>query len=198
MKSSRKYRVIIIEPSVIVQKGLESIISNSGCEFQTVGVFSDFSHYSSFSNTLDPDIFLVNPGIIAFNRKESIRNFLPESIYIPVAAIVYMHVYIESIRQFNGYIDIYDSPAKITEKLREFILKNNSSELVSENYDLTEREKEILISVSSGNTNKEIALCFGISIHTVMSHRKNIIRKTGIKSISGLTVYALLNGLIEQ
>ena len=198
MKNRRKYRVIIIEPSVIVQKGLESIIANSGCEFETVGVFSDFSHYSSFSNTLDPDIFLVNPGIIAFNRKESIRNFLPESAYVPVAAIIYMHINGESIRQFNGYIDIYDSPAKITEKLRGFILKNNSSEVVSESYDLTDREKEILISVSSGNTNKEIALSFGISIHTVMSHRKNIIRKTGIKSISGLTVYALLNGLIEQ
>jgi len=198
MRNRRKYRVIIIEPSVIVQKGIESIITNSNCEFETVGLFSDFSHYSSFSNTLNPDIFLVNPGIIAFNRKESIKNYLPESAYVPVAALLYMHVNGECIRQFNGYIDIYDNAAKITEKLRDLILKNNSTEVLSESYDLSEREKEILISVTSGNTNKEIASNFGISIHTVMSHRKNIIRKTGIKSVSGLTVYALLNGLIDQ
>jgi DNA-binding CsgD family transcriptional regulator len=198
MKIKRKYRVVIIEPSVIVQKGLENIIANSGCEFETTGVFSDFSHYSLFSNSIDPDIFLVNPGIIAFNKKESIRNFLPESANRPVAAILYMHISGENIRQFSGYVDIYDNTAKIIEKLRMMILKNNSSETSPDSYDLSEREREILISVTSGNTNKEIASNFGISVHTVMSHRKNIIRKTGIKSVSGLTVYAFLNGLIDQ
>jgi len=198
MKNKRKYRVIIIEPSVIVQKGLENIIANSGCEFEVAGVFSDFSHYSLFSNAIGPDIFLVNPSLIAFNKKESIRNILPESVNLPVAAILYMHISGECIRQFSGYVDIYDNTAKITEKLRMMILKNNSSETVPESYDLSEREREILISVTSGNTNKEIASIFGISVHTVMSHRKNIIRKTGIKSVSGLTVYALLNGLIDQ
>ncbi|MFQ8806064.1 MAG: response regulator transcription factor [Alistipes indistinctus] len=47
-------------------------------------------------------------------------------------------------------------------------------------------------------TNKEIADRYNISIHTVISHRKNIARKTGIKSVSGLTVYALLNNMIDQ
>jgi DNA-binding CsgD family transcriptional regulator len=47
-----------------------------------------------------------------------------------------------------------------------------------------------------GMTNKEIAEKHFISIHTVITHRKNIVRKTGIKSVSGLTVYALLNNLI--
>ena len=46
--------------------------------------------------------------------------------------------------------------------------------------------------------NKEIASEFNISIHTVISHRKNISRKTGIKSVSGFVVYALLNNLIEE
>ena len=63
---------------------------------------------------------------------------------------------------------------------------------------LTEREKEILVCVASGLLNKEIADKFGLSIHTVISHRKNITRKTGIKSVAGLTVYALLNNLIDM
>ena len=45
--------------------------------------------------------------------------------------------------------------------------------------------------------NKEIADHLNISIHTVISHRKNITRKTGIKTVSGLTVYALLNDLVD-
>lgn len=66
-----------------------------------------------------------------------------------------------------------------------------------ESLELTEREKEILVSVARGMLNKEIAYQYNISIYTVISHRKNITRKTGIKSVAGLTVYALLNGLID-
>lgn len=66
-----------------------------------------------------------------------------------------------------------------------------------ESGDLSAREKEILVCVAKGMLNKEIADHFSISIYTVISHRKNITRKTGIKTVAGLTVYALLNGLID-
>lgn len=62
---------------------------------------------------------------------------------------------------------------------------------------LTPREKEILVRVARGMLNKEIADDLNISIHTVITHRKNITQKTGIKTVAGLTVYALLNNLIE-
>ena len=63
--------------------------------------------------------------------------------------------------------------------------------------ELSAREKEILVCVAKGMLNKEIADAENISIHTVITHRKNITRKTGIKTVAGLTVYALLNGLID-
>ncbi len=62
---------------------------------------------------------------------------------------------------------------------------------------LTSREKEILVCVAKGMINKEIADLLNISIHTVITHRKNITQKTGIKTVAGLTVYALLNNLLE-
>ena len=62
---------------------------------------------------------------------------------------------------------------------------------------LSAREKEILVCVAKGMLNKEIADAENISIHTVITHRKNITRKTGIKTVAGLTVYALLNDLID-
>ena len=62
---------------------------------------------------------------------------------------------------------------------------------------LSEREKEVLAEVAHGYLNKEIADRLNISINTVITHRKNISRKTGIKTTPGLTVYAILNGLVD-
>ena len=63
--------------------------------------------------------------------------------------------------------------------------------------DLSDREKEILVCVAQGLQNKEIAEKCNISVNTVITHRKNITRKTGIRTVAGLTVYALLNRLID-
>lgn len=61
---------------------------------------------------------------------------------------------------------------------------------------LTERENEITALIASGFTNKEIGEKLHLSHHTVHSHRKNILKKLGIKSVSELTVYAMSVGLI--
>ncbi|MCR5363347.1 MAG: helix-turn-helix transcriptional regulator [Bacteroidales bacterium] len=67
----------------------------------------------------------------------------------------------------------------------------------AETEELSSREKEILVAVAKGMLNKEIADLYNISIYTVITHRKNITRKTGIKTVAGLTVYALLNNLLD-
>jgi regulator of cell morphogenesis and NO signaling len=63
--------------------------------------------------------------------------------------------------------------------------------------ELSKREKEIIAEVAKGLTNKQIADKFFLSVHTVMTHRKNIAGKLGIHSPSGLTIYAVLNKLVE-
>jgi DNA-binding CsgD family transcriptional regulator len=65
-----------------------------------------------------------------------------------------------------------------------------------ENCELTKREIAVLVQVAKGMTSKEIADKLNVSTNTVITHRKNISRKTGIKSVAGLTVYAMLNNLI--
>ena len=65
------------------------------------------------------------------------------------------------------------------------------------NGDISNRERDVLQLVALGHSNKEIAEKLFISVHTVISHRKNITEKLGIKSISGLTVYAMLNKIID-
>lgn len=63
---------------------------------------------------------------------------------------------------------------------------------------LTNREEEILRLIVKGYLNKEIAEKLNISHNTVLTHRKNIISKTGIKTVSGLTFYAIRKGLISM
>ena len=63
--------------------------------------------------------------------------------------------------------------------------------------DLTKREIEVLSLVARGFINKEIANKLNISLTTVITHRKNITEKLGIKSVSGLTIYAVMRGYVE-
>jgi regulator of cell morphogenesis and NO signaling len=62
---------------------------------------------------------------------------------------------------------------------------------------LSEREIDVLKKVVSGLSNKEIADELCISIHTVISHRKNITRKLNIHSTAGLTIYAIVNNIVD-
>lgn len=62
---------------------------------------------------------------------------------------------------------------------------------------LSAREKEVLVQLVKGLSNKEIADVLCLSTHTVMSHRKNIARKLNIHSTAGLTIYAIVNGIVN-
>ncbi len=102
----------------------------------------------------------------------------------------------------NEFLDeilfLNDSQSVIIHKLQSIFNKVNQNH--SEAYkpeELSDREKEILKAVAQGLTNQEIAEKLFLSIHTITTHRKNITAKLGIKTISGLTLYALLNGLVN-
>ena len=62
---------------------------------------------------------------------------------------------------------------------------------------MSPREIEVLVLIAKGFMNKEIADRLGISLTTVISHRKNIVEKLGIKSVSGLPIYAVMNGSVS-
>ena len=66
-----------------------------------------------------------------------------------------------------------------------------------ETEELSDREKDVLIQVVRGLSNKEIADVLCISTHTVITHRKNIAHKLNIHSSAGLTIYAIVNKLID-
>ena len=79
--------------------------------------------------------------------------------------------------------------------LQHSILNENNNSGPKKNL-LTRRETEILKLIVRGNINKQIAEMLNISLNTVLTHRKNILSKTGIKTTSGLTLYSISNGLL--
>ena len=90
---------------------------------------------------------------------------------------------------------------RLEEELKQNDVTKNISSMVfksSDNSDaLSDREKDVIIGVVQGMLNKEIADHLCISVNTVITHRRNIARKLQIHSPAGLTIYAIVNGLVD-
>ena len=194
--NNKSYRIVIIEPSMIISTGLRKLIEMRN-EFEVVAVIADCFHCLERINHLNPDIIIINPSAVELKKRQHLEELFEGVKDTAFVALVYQYIDPEILKQYHTTIDIADDGEKISQKLLHSIdALSAPADLIDKN-ELSEREKEILISLAKGKINKEIADLHHISVHTVITHRKNIIRKTGIKSVSGLTVYAILNNLID-
>ena len=189
----RRYKVAIIEPSIIIAEGLCKILQSSA-EADVVGIYPTLRDFAERRVARDFEVVIV--GSQAVRAGESVRGSVAE-LGTTIVLLATTMVDEEVLRQVDGVINIYDNEAALLRKLRAAIEQGETNPY-SDSHDLSERERDVLILVAKGMANKEIADRLNISIHTVMSHRKNITHKTGIKSVAGLTVYALLNNLLDQ
>ena len=78
--------------------------------------------------------------------------------------------------------------------LSEFVTSGGKMEPFAQ---LTSREREVLVQIAEGKSNKEIADRLGIGVRTIETHRERIMRRLNIHSVAGLTKYAIANGLIS-
>ncbi len=197
MRNAKKiHKVIIIEPSDIISCGLKKLLE-TGKEFEVIATFSDGCHYSEKISSLRPDIIILNPLVIDFRQRLCIENVVAGICPARLVALVYQYVDSEVLKHYRAVLQITDDREKIVKKLLQLADMPEENAEIPEGSELSDREKEILVSIAKGRINKEIAEQHHISVYTVISHRKNITRKTGIKSVSGLTVYAILNNLID-
>ena len=193
MNKEGKYNVVLIEPSEIVATGMASII-NGNPQFNVVQTLNDPSYYNS--NDSDVDIVVINPTVVDYNDRLDIRSWLGTG-NTALVALAHSNYEESVLRQYDECIGIYDNTARIIQKLKNAIDENRKNPKNDLN-ELSSREKDILAAVAMGKTNKEIADEFNISIYTVISHRRNISQKLGISSIPGLTVYAIMNKLVDM
>ncbi len=185
-----KRKVLIVEPSEVIVEGLTATLQHS--DLKLLQPLSSTEDLDQRIIALKPDILIINPTLN--DNVTELRN----GRSMAVVALVYQYVKQSRLKRFDGVIDIRDSQQSILQMVRELSNKVPTGETAMSNHELTKRETAVLIEVAKGLSNKEIAARLNVSIFTVTTHRKNIVRKTGIKSVAGLTVYALLNNLIDE
>lgn len=184
-----KQRLLIVEPSEVIIEGLKAILEGQ-IRFKVLEPEMGVDRIAERLASSRPDILLVNPTLL--DNVSRLRSEYP----LAVVALVYQYIERDALKSYDAVVDIRDSRAVIIETLAQ--ASPGETESGKNNYELTKRETAVLIQLAQGKTNKEIAEILNVSVHTVISHRKNITHKTGIKSVAGLTVYAMLNSLIDE
>jgi len=186
--------VFIIHPSEIIRKGLAWILQEYfSMEITQLAAVSELSSFSEITN---------NQIIIIMEAD----CHIPDEIWKKLKRNNHLSVigFLGHERKNNSYPAYeFELQERFTalqiQQLIQVVRKSVAKQrnIISVNGDLTVREKDVIRLIAMGYANKEIADRLNISIHTVISHRKNITEKLNIKSISGLTVYAIMNSLID-
>ncbi|MEF8985429.1 MAG: LuxR C-terminal-related transcriptional regulator [Bacteroidales bacterium] len=185
--------VIIAEPSYLVKRGISALIGDmSQAEIIFTEDPNELNHY------LD-----VNKVKAVFINEQILNAMQDTGVFF-------------QLKEDTRYVALTNNPGNLWNKGKfDAVLNRNDrkddivpviEKLLQTEIDetgptaalLSAREQEVLKQVAMGYTNQEIAEKLHISKHTVISHRKNLTSKLGIKTVSGLTVYAVLNDLIPK
>ncbi len=193
---STSIKIAIAEPSSIIRLGLEAQIKKLAPYKVQVIHLSDnnrqeWQELSSLALTVD--IFLLNPLLCGLRPKELFHNQHEHSRFV---AISYGTTDESLLSEYDGVIHLCDNVNQITH-LFDRLVRNDEDKQALESQALTPREREIVVCVVKGMTNKAIAEHLYLSTHTVITHRRNITKKLQIHSTSGLTIYAIMNKLVE-
>ena len=188
-------KIAIAEPSVIVRSGLTVALKRiPGFRIQPFEIVS-IESLTLYLRMHKPDVLIFNPTFWGYNDINKLKSETQHDD-IKCLALLYSAVDESVLKSYDDSISIYDSVEQIAAKL-EKLYASETDEVADETSSLSTREKEIVIAVVKGMTNKEIAEQLFLSTHTVISHRRNIARKLEIHSTAGLTIYAIVNKLVE-
>jgi DNA-binding NarL/FixJ family response regulator len=189
---SRKIDIMIVEPSDIIIEGLTSIFNNYN-DINIIATLSDTEILHEKIISANPNIIIINPTLLNPLEKQKLNLLIQNRINTSLIALVYQYIESSSLHIFDNTIDIRAPKSSIVQTVRDCYSSQKGK--ISESYELSERETSVLILVAKGLSSKEIAENLHISVHTVNTHRKNITHKTGIKSVAGLAVYAMIHNL---
>jgi len=205
--------ILLADDHAIVRQGLKLILS-SHADLQVVGEAANGREAVELAGKLRPDIVLLDVQMPELNGIEATRQMVAANPRIRIL-VLSMHkeaVYVREILRAGarGYIlkdaidtellsalrsvangDGYISPAvsgALNDKVKDL---NDPVGLLSA------REREVLLLIADGKTNKEIATRLNLSVYTVDSHRGKIMEKLNLHSAGELVRFAIKNGLVD-
>jgi DNA-binding CsgD family transcriptional regulator len=191
MSASQKNKVVIIESSEIIRQGLTRILNSRFCELE-IDLLGDISQLHVLRSKKDIDLILLNCALL--EKKSDLFDTVFE--HPPCIGLVTNSFFREHIIPFADFIYLTDSAEKIADIIKKQLYRQPTPKRRPD-VKLTSRELDILKLLIKGYSNKQISNELYISIHTAITHRQNITKKLGIKSIAGLTIYGIINNIID-
>lgn len=187
--------IAIVEPNILSALGLKSILVDL-IPVAKIRIFPCFEDFMSDT----PDMY-AHYFVAASLYIEHTPFFLPRKRRTIVIASETQALLMSGV----SVLDVCQSEKELIKSLMELHKhghepkhsKNKDAIAAHQVHDLSPREIEVISFIAKGKTNKEIAEYLNISQTTVITHRKNITDKLGIKSVSGLTIYAVVNGYTD-
>jgi DNA-binding CsgD family transcriptional regulator len=183
--------ILLICNSDVILKGMAEVLSGSdGADLITLHRAEELQDYPHLSGYI---------LLIMTDHQYREQEGLIQKIFPGISGTKHLSLVLdERLVGTSGKLNIFDKQVFIINQLNESCRSFKSVQDDQSTHELSRREIDVLQLVSKGFTNKEVADRLSISIHTVISHRKNISEKTGIRSASGLTMYAILKKIIDM
>lgn len=186
-------KLAVAEPSAILRCGIIAVLRRLPAPDLDILEVADISQLAAQLTRHRPDVLVVNPASLGVCTPQQLRA---QSGCEGLRCIA-LQLAVTDAATLNAYDDVlsvYDS----AETLREKVMRpgdDTPREVRQE--PLSAREREIVVCIVKGMANKQIANALCISTHTVITHRRNIVAKLQIHSPAGLTIYAIVNKLVD-
>ena len=134
--------------------------------------------------------YLPSDGLHNNKLTATLHDIYNNEEWLRQHSLVEDHIFVPAIRRVERQLQQSD----VTKNITDMVFKNGAGQSQDA---LSDREKDVIVSLVQGMSNKEIADHLCISVNTVITHRRNIARKLQIHSPAGLTIYAIVNGLVD-
>lgn len=193
MKNRNNIKIVIAENSLILRSGISAVLKRLSDYTFSINEVSNMDAFMLFSRLHRPVIAIINP---LFLGGVSIANYKRDNPDTKVVALVSGYFDNKTLADFDGSISIFDDLDTVNDTISSVLHIEEDDDNI-ETEQLSQREKEIIGCVVKGLTNKAIAEKLSISIHTVITHRRNISKKLQIHSSAGLAIYAIVNKIVE-
>ncbi len=211
-----KIKVLLLDHQFLTREGLINLI-NQSADYELVGVLDhpnevlgqvltnhpdvlvmDYSGDDPVLSSLVKQIVETNATNVLIVTNEDRKKYIKELLALGIKGVVTKNCSKQEI--LNAISAISNSNRFFCNKILDVIMTEPQEEPQPANCDattLSPREYEVLNLITKGNRTIEIADILNVSVHTINSHRKNILRKLNLKSPTELVVYAMESGLVK-